>query len=309
MKFVIFGAGGTGGILAAYLALHGEDVTLIARGQHLAAIQAQGLLLHTEHKGDLHVPKENLHAMEARDYDEIPDVLFICVKYYALLDAIDFARRVADKNTLIIPILNVFGTGAVMQAVLPNLCCLDGCIYVLGHIESPGVIAQPQKILRVLYGFRPEQLQDLKPKAETLEKVLQAAEIHAHLSENIRRDALRKFAFVSPMGAAGLYLHVQSEAFQKPGEARELFIGLIKEVEALGTAMEITFENNLVADGLKLIDSFKPHLVTSMQRDVEKGKTSEFDGLVRHVVQLAKEYGSSAPLYTKIAHWGDNKGL
>ena len=42
MKYVVFGAGGTGGILGGQLAKGGQDVTLIARGAHLAAIQAQG---------------------------------------------------------------------------------------------------------------------------------------------------------------------------------------------------------------------------------------------------------------------------
>ena len=42
MKYVVFGAGGTGGILGGQLAKGGQDVTLIARGAHLAAIQEQG---------------------------------------------------------------------------------------------------------------------------------------------------------------------------------------------------------------------------------------------------------------------------
>ena len=47
MKFCIFGAGGTGGVLAAYLAMAGNEVTVIARGAHLAAIQEKGLTLRT----------------------------------------------------------------------------------------------------------------------------------------------------------------------------------------------------------------------------------------------------------------------
>ncbi|MBO5651408.1 MAG: oxidoreductase, partial [Selenomonas sp.] len=47
MKFCIFGAAGTGGVLAAYLAMAGTNVTVIARGAHVAAIQEHGLTLRT----------------------------------------------------------------------------------------------------------------------------------------------------------------------------------------------------------------------------------------------------------------------
>ena len=49
MKIVIIGAGGTGGVLGAYMAKAGNDITLIARGRHLAAMKEKGLLLERSH--------------------------------------------------------------------------------------------------------------------------------------------------------------------------------------------------------------------------------------------------------------------
>ena len=46
MRICIFGAGAIGGLIAARLALAGEDVTVIGRGAHLAAIKAKGIALH-----------------------------------------------------------------------------------------------------------------------------------------------------------------------------------------------------------------------------------------------------------------------
>ena len=80
MKFCIFGAGGTGGTLAAYLAMAGNDVTLIARGAHLQAIRENGLILHTNHRGTETI--ENITACTEAEYNDCPDVLFVCVKYY-----------------------------------------------------------------------------------------------------------------------------------------------------------------------------------------------------------------------------------
>ncbi len=307
MKFAMFGAGGTGGVLGGYLALAGHDVTLIARGRHLEALQKDGLTIETAHRGVLHI--KNVKAETAELYSETPDVLFVCCKYYGLADAIAFAKRAASEDTLIVPILNVFGTGEVMQKELPGLTVLDGCIYIFGNLKAPGVLEQPQKILRVIFGFRPGQDKRLEEKAKALEKLLQDADIRGHYSLDIRRDALTKFGFVSPMGAAGLYHNVTSEAFQKEGAVRETFIGLIREVEALGKAMGIVFEKDLQESGIALIDAFKPGLKTSMQRDVEKGGASEFEGLVNSVVALGERYGVPVPLYKKISDWGREKGI
>ena len=82
LKFAIFGVGGTGGVIGGYLANAGNDVTFLARGEHLAAMQANGLTIHTNHRGDIIIPK--VKALNAADYHETPDVLFVCVKYYSL---------------------------------------------------------------------------------------------------------------------------------------------------------------------------------------------------------------------------------
>lgn len=307
MKFAIFGVGGTGGVIGGYLANAGNDVTFLARGAHLKAMQEKGLTIHTNHRGDIHI--EPCKAVHADDYHETPDVLFICVKYYGLAAAIEVTRRIAGPDTLVIPILNVFGTGAVMQEKLPDKTVLDGCIYVFAKRSGPGVIEQPQSILRVFYGFRPGQDSRLAAKAAELEKIMRAADIHAHFTDDIQRDALTKFSFVSPMGAAGLYFDVTSEAFQKNKEVRDTFVGLVKEVEALGHAMGITFDRDLVATDLKLMDAFTPGLTTSMQRDVASGGPSEFKGLVSRIVELGEKYHVPTPLYQKINDWGKAHGL
>jgi len=302
MKFVIVGTGGTGGVLGAYLAHSGQDVTFIARGEHLRAIQEHGLKLHTEHRGNILI--QPAQACTMTDYQDTPDVMLVCVKYYGLQSAIELARRVAGPETLIIPILNVFGTGGVMQAELPDCTVLDGCIYVFAKKGGPGLILQPQSILKVYFGLRPGQEQRLAAKAREVAQIMQAAGIETHFTDAIQREALTKFSFVSPMGAAGLYFNVKSDAFQKPGEPRDFFAGLVKEVQNIGEAMGLHFTEDLVARSLRMMDGFAPGLTTSMQRDVAAGGTSEFAGLVDRVVTLGQEYHVPTPHYDKVAAFG-----
>jgi 2-dehydropantoate 2-reductase len=159
-------------------------------------------------------------------------------------------------------------------------------------------------MLRVIYGYRPGQERKLLQTAQDLEGILQAAEIRGHFSDNIIRDALQKFAYVSPAGAAWAYFNATSEKLQQPGPEREMFAGLIKEVVALGEAMGITFEKDLVATGLSIMDVLKPGSTTSMQRDILRGGKSEFAGLVTRVVELGAKYHVPVPLYSKINDWG-----
>ena len=307
MKFAVLGAGGVGGIVGGYLSLAGNEVTFIARGAHLDALRRNGLMLRTAHRGDLPVAAAKACAID--EYDDTPDVIFVCFKYYSLPAAIDFARHHAGEKTLVIPLLNVFGTGEVMQKDLPGVTALDGCVYIYGMVESPGIVAQPASILRVFYGFRPGQERSLYRRAEELLPVLNDAGIEGHFTETIRRDALQKFSYVSPLGAAGLYMNAVSGDFMRPGEPRNLFVGLIKEIESLGHGMGLSFDAPLVDVNLKLMDSFTTDLKTSMQRDVERGGPSEFDGLVHRVVSLGREYDVPTPLYDKISAWGREKGI
>ena len=119
MKYLIIGAGGTGGCMGAYMTQAGKDVTLIARGAHLKAMQETGLRMETTSKGNFTV--ENIQATDMEHYNENPDVIFVCVKGYSLDETIPFIRRIAKPESVVIPVLNIYGTGSRMQKELPDL--------------------------------------------------------------------------------------------------------------------------------------------------------------------------------------------
>ena len=297
MKYVIIGAGGTGGILGFYMTKAGKDVTLIARGRHLAAMQEKGLAV--EKMWDNTTETISVKATDMEHYNEQPDVILVCVKGYSLEDTIPFIKRVAKPSTIVIPVLNIYGTGAKMQEKLPNLLVTDGCIYVSANIKESGVLIQHGKILRVVYGVRTKEEYD--PRLEEIRQDFDANGIDGVLSENIRRDALEKFFYVSPIGAAGLYFHATAADFQREGEEREAFRTMIREIAALAEAMGVPFERDMVEVNLKILSNLAPEATTSMQRDVMEGKASEIDGLVYEVVRMGERYGVPVPMYKKVA--------
>ena len=307
MKYLIIGTGGTGACIGGYLAHNHMDVTFIARGQHLTSMLDTGLSIHSKKNGDFTI--HPIKAMTMDDYQDHPDVIFVCVKYYSLSEVSSFINRIATPETLVIPILNVFDTGEVLQKACPNATVLSGCIYIVSFIESPGVISQPADIFKVYFGYRQNQPHHLEALARQVESDLNVAHIEGHLTDSILREALKKFSFVSPMGAAGLYYHATGGDFMVPGEKQDTFIHLVEEVERLGNAMGVTFDCNLKEVNLNILYNLAKDSTTSMQRDVQKGGSSEIDGLVHSIVRLAHAHHLSLPTYEKISTWAKEHSI
>lgn len=297
MRYLVVGAGGTGGSIGAFMTEAGKDVTLIARGEHLKKMREHGLAMETTLKGNYVV--DPIKATDMEHYDDSPDVVFVCVKGYSLPETVPFLRRICGAHTIVIPILNIYGTGGRLQKELPGTLVTDGCIYIVAQIKEPGVILQSWDTIRVVYGVRePDQS---RPELSWISADLEDSGIEGILSDNIRRDTLRKFSFVSPMGACGLYYNVAAGEMQKAGAYRDTFVRLIQEIDTLAAAMGIPFQDDMVDVNLQILDSLSPASSTSMQRDVYAGKGSEIDGLIYEVVRMGQQYHVPVPTYEMIA--------
>lgn len=305
MKYLVIGAGGTGGSIGAFMTEAGKDVTLIARGEHLKRMQEQGLSMETTVKGNYVVTP--IEATDMEHYDDKPDVVFVCVKGYSLAETVPFLQRICDAHTIVIPILNIYGTGGRLQKDLPGTLVTDGCIYIAAQIKEPGVIWQNGDIFRIVYGVRDPE--EIRRELFIVAQDLKDCGIEGVLSDNIRRDALQKFAYVSPMAACGLYYNVSAGEVQKTGEPRDTFVKLMKEIDALAVAMGVPFQIDVVTTNLQILDTLSPTASTSMQRDVYAGKSSEIDGLIYEVVRLGKQYNVPVPTYEMIADKAREQGL
>ena len=295
MKYLIYGAGGIGGCLAAFLAQGGKDVSLIARGAHLEAIQKNGLVLETGH-GTFAVP---VRACEQEQVTDKPDVIFVCVKGYSLEGTLPTLKRLSDGHTIVIPLLNIYGTGARLQPELSPALVTDGCIYIAAEIKAPGTVHMSGDIFRVVFG--PRTPEEYRPELEEVARDLNDCGIEGILSQNIQRDALMKFSVVSPMAACGIYHDIQVGGMQAPGQPREDFKALVAEIGALAQAMGSPFPEDPVARNLAIQDALDPDASTSLKRDLDAGKPSEVDGLIFEVVRLGRKYHVPTPMYDRVA--------
>ena len=305
LKYLIAGTGGVGGSIAAFLALAGKDVTCIARGEHLAAIRENGLQLHSDLKGEyaLRVPAytaEEYTALVSTSADYKADVIFVCVKGYSVDSITELIKSAAHEHTVVIPILNVYGTGPRIQRLVPGVTVLDGCIYIVGFVSGRGEITQMGKIFRLVYGAHRSTIVS-RETLEAVQRDLQESGIKADISDDIDRDTFVKWSFISAMAVTGAYYDVPMGEVQKQGEVRNTFIGLSQESAALGRKLGIAFKEDIVEYNLKVIDKLAPESTASMQKDMAKGHQSEVQGLLFDMITAAEEQGIEVPTYRMVA--------
>ncbi len=296
MKYLVIGAGGTGGTLSFHLAKAGHSVSIIARGMHGNAIRTNGLSLS---KGKLQAENVTVPVYETEEYNDSPDIVFVCVKGYSIDGIIPFLKRICRKDTIVIPLLNITSTGAYLQNALPNVLVTDGCIYVTAEISSPGHIHMGSPILRVVFGVR--NMNELRRELFLVKEDLAMAGIETILSDNIQRDAMQKFSFVSPMAAAGLYYDCSVGAMQVTGNERDFFFSLVKEIDSVANAMGLSFLYDILKINQALLDNLPPECKASLQKDIENGRMNEADGLIYEVVRLGKKYNVPTPCYKLVS--------
>lgn len=297
LSYLIVGTGGVGGCIAGFLALSGKKVCCIARGEHLEALRTRGLLLHSDLKGEHTLP---IPATTAQEFSGKADVIFVCVKGYSIESVTDLIERASTPDTVVIPILNVYGTGPRIQRQVPGVKVLDGCIYIVGFVSGHGEISQMGKVFRLLFGAHRDCAVS-RERLETVQRDLQESGIEAEISDDIQRDTFVKWSFISAMAVTGAYYDVPMGEVQKPGQVRDTFIGLSRESAELGHRLGIQFTGNLVEHNLKVVDSLDPQSTASMQKDMARGHQSEVQGLLFDLIDAAEAQGVECPTYRMVA--------
>lgn len=298
MRYLIIGTGGTGAAIGAFLASENKDVSFIARGPHLKAMTEKGLQLDSGIKGTIAV--NGINAFEGNHLEGKFDVIFICVKSYSLDEISPMIVSASHQDTVVIPILNMFKTGAWLKERIPNVKFLEGCIYISAFIKAPGEVVQAGNVFKLFFGN--PYGEDIKTGIlEKIEADLNESGINAKISDDILRDSFKKFTFISAFAAAGAYYDISAGSIHAEGEIREFYKELLHEIISIGEAMGVHTSPTLFEEDLQTVDQFAPEIKTSLQRDLEGNKSSEIDTLIFGIIRLGKQYGVAIPAYEKVA--------
>ncbi len=290
MKIAVMGTGGVGGYFGGRLAASGQDVTFIARGDHLRAIRELGLLVRS-HRGDFRVAP----AQATDDPAAVGpvDAVMFCVKMWDTEAAAELVRPMVAWDTGIVSFQNGVDNEERLAAILGPEHVLGGVAYVMSGVAEPGVIQQSGPMAKLVFG---ELHGTATPRAEALLAACHGAGIEAELTAEVHRALWTKFLFLCALsGMTTLARSPIGPILQDP-DTRQMFIDCMREVEAVARARGIDLPPGILEEQTAFADSRPPEFTSSMYLDLERGNRMELEWLSGAVVRLGRELGVPTPV-------------
>jgi 2-dehydropantoate 2-reductase len=310
MKICIYGAGAIGGLLGVKLALSGQEVTLIARGPHLAAIQAKGLRLISGGEELLARPR----ALEDPTAAGPQDYVIIAVKTTGVGAIAEGMAPLLGPETAVVTAMNgipwwyfwrqegpwrdrqlstIDPDGRLWRAIPPERCV--GCVvYPAAEILEPGVV-------RHVYGNRfmlGEPDGKKSQRVEDLSAALTAAGFKAPVRPNIRDDIWLKLWGNLSFNPVSALTHGTLAGMANDGNVRAVVRVMMVEAErvarSLGVDLSVDVDTRI--GWAKDVGEHK----TSMLQDLEQGRPMEIDALTGVVAEMGDLVGIETPMIDTI---------
>ena len=280
MRIAVVGLGGVGGYIAANLAKTSHEVVGFARGEHLKKIQKDGISI-VEDEQTWHV---KIDARTLEEADGYFDAVLFCVKSYDLKDSFESIAQYVTSNTILLSLANGVEHGDELR-VLSESKVLDGCVYILSHIQENGVIRKKGKVFALVIGR-------LNGEGELLKSVFDEASLRCKVEDDIRTAIWKKYIFISAFATATsyydktigyVYEHHYDEVKALLEEIAEVAhakgINIYEEIEkSLNTAKNLPYDSS-----------------TSMHLDFQNKKRDELNTLSRYIVNEAKREALEVP--------------
>ncbi|HLE03336.1 MAG TPA: 2-dehydropantoate 2-reductase [Anaerolineales bacterium] len=291
MRTAIFGAGGVGGYFGGLLAQAGHEVSFIARGEHLRALQEAGLRVNSVN-GDFTI--RPARATDTPAEIGPVDYVVVAVKQYSLREAAPQIRPLVGPETTVVPLLNGVDAHQPLIEAVGAGPVVGGLCSLVSLVEAPGVIRQESKLRRVVVGELDRRKSD---RVERLVRAWAAAGAEAIHAEDILVALWTKFVFIASFGGVTSLTRCNAGELLASRETRELFVEAMREVEAVARARHIELAPDAVEKGLSIAVAFEPTATSSMQRDVAAGKPFELEAFSGTVVRLGEQAGVATPMH------------
>ncbi|MDD9921755.1 MAG: 2-dehydropantoate 2-reductase [Boseongicola sp.] len=291
MKIAIIGAGGIGGYIGGRLAEAGKEVALVARGQHLAAIQSNGLKIESPHG--------NAHVTDVIATDRVGDVgpvdlVVVTVKMPDLEKAaVGFSDLVQD-NTRFITLQNGIDAKSVIGAHVNPERIAQGVIYLAAYISEPGTIMTP--------GGKYQMFVDGLGGDATMTSFFDA------IGETVALDATpvddgdklvwSKFVAQASIAAVTSITRLPLGGVFASAEATHLLEQLLDEAIAVSVAAGIRLDEKQKETAMALYKAQPGAQSSSLLVDIQSGKPNEVEWLSRKVHSLGQELGVPTPAHS-----------
>lgn len=292
MRVAVFGTGAVGGYFGGRLAQAGDDVTFIARGEHLRAIARDGLQIKSI-AGDFRIHPARV-TDDPTTVGEV-DVVLVGVKTWQIAAAGAAMHPMVGPQTIVVPLENgIEAPGELADAVgaehvLGGLCRILAFITAPGTIEHAGI--EPYVAFGELDGTRSERAEQLRAA------FARAHGVKVEIPADIRVAMWNKFLLIASWSGAGAITRVPIGRIRSTPEARALMQEALREICAVAVASGVALPADSAERALAYVDTLPADGTTSMQRDIMGGRPSELEAQVGAVVRLGASLGVDVPLH------------
>jgi 2-dehydropantoate 2-reductase len=312
----VVGAGAIGGWVAARLAIASGRVSVLARGDTLQLVRAEGLRF--EDNGDEFVANVDA-ADDCRTFGE-QDIMIVAVKAPALPALASELRPLIGAQTLIVPMLNGvpwwFIDGEPLRSVDPDGAIADALPFeqVIGCVIHASCFRSAPNRVVVKHA---DKLIIGEPDGETTERLgrlfalLEAAGLRPDVTGNVRRAIWYKLwgnATINPLSAL---TRASTDKILADPECRAWMLDGMAELARIGAAIGCPITES-GEDRMQVTARLGP-FKTSMLQDVEAGRPIELEALVGAPVEIARRQGIATPaldrLYGVTRLMGESLGL
>jgi len=294
MRIAVFGAGGVGGYFGGRLAQAGEEVTFIARGAHLHALQTQGLRVDSV-RGDFVI--QPVQATDDPRQVGVVDTVLVTVKAWQVPAVAEAIRPLVGPATCVVSLQNGVEAPEQLAAVLGTAPIVGGVCVLASFLAAPVHIRHVALEPVMKFGEL-----DKRPSArlESLRQALVRAGVTVEIPSDIQVALWMKFLAITPCSGIGALTHAPIGIWRSLPETRRMSEQAVHEVLAVAQARGIALPADALHTTMALVDSAPPETIVSMQRDIMAGRPSELDAQIGAVVRVGQATGVATPLHAFI---------
>lgn len=297
MRIAVIGAGAIGSVIAAEIARAGADITLVARGSRLDALRTGPVsLASTSSNGTGRNDAVRVTTVAIHDLAAPVDLAICCVKVPALAGVLaDLAGKLAPDGA-VLTLQNGVEAHDIAAECLPTATILAGRVH--GFFEMDGDTARHVGVppsIRFGCTHRPAQAAEHR-----VTEAFASSTISTEPCANIRQALWEKFMLAACLGSVGSALGLPAGQVCASTQARTLLRGAMEEVAALARTTGIDLSDADIDASIAFAESFPANATTSLQRDLDSGRPSEYDALTGAVAHIARTHGFHADVFTRI---------
>ena len=296
-RVAVVGAGGTGAYYGGALARAGAQVTMIARGPHLDAINNNGLQLQSVLLGDFEVECAATDDMSTVDR---VDLVIFAVKSWGTDAAIEAMASggMVGEGTLIISMQNGIDSEPLLSKAFGPEHVLGCTATVSALIAEPGVVKQaggPGSLVIGELDFSQNTGGTASARVIKLVERCVAAGLAAEAHTNIEMALWMKFTFICALsGMTALTRKPIGDIFAQE-TTTEMYRQVLSEVAAVARAKGVNISEELVNSTLAATQDREPFIIGSMGHDLIAGNPIEIGLLNARVVEMGKALGVPTP--------------